>query len=337
MRKGIMHSFTKTVLALTVLLWAGAGTVRAQYSILYDKKTEKEAERPRISVRTPSVINTDAQYESLVKARKRQQRRERNYLELGSSLTVNQVSFDNWATEASNSLNGRLEVNFKHTYTDDKLNLESTFYTVYQLGTVDKQFRKLDDRFELNFKANYQMHKNWYYSGSVNFKSQYSNGYKYPVDTLISRFMAPAYLILSLGLNYMPENGNFSLTLAPISGKMTFVLDKTLSRYGKFGVDPGKKVKSELGAYLRATWEQPFFNKICKYRTVFTGFYNYKDTPNLGWENWLDVKLIRLFTFKIYCHVIYDRLADTPRSSPWQFNENIGFGIAYTFRNKPKP
>ena len=88
----------------------------------------------------------------------------------------------------------------------------------------------------------------WYYSGLLSFKSQFASGYDYDVEPkkMISKFMAPGYLTAALGMDYKTDG--FSVLMAPVSGKFTFVNDQTLSDDGAFGVDPGKKARAELGA-----------------------------------------------------------------------------------------
>jgi hypothetical protein len=75
-------------------------------------------------------------------------------------------------------------------------------------------------------------------------------GYNYPDDsTKISDFFAPAYLVLALGLDYKPD-AYFSVFLAPVTEKFTFVTDQVLSDAGAFGVTPGKTSLSEFGGYF---------------------------------------------------------------------------------------
>lgn len=329
----------KRIIVFSVILLTGMVKANAQYTITYERNTDKKAEKPKIDLRTPARINANARYESLIKMQRKERHLQRNYVEYGGKLYFTQVMFDNWATSSNNSVSGRVEGSFKHIYKDDKFNLVSTFNTAYQMGRIGEQFRKLDDRFELNVNANYQMHKRWYYSGNVNFKSQYLPGYKYPDDsTVISRFMAPANLIVSLGLNYKPEKENFSLLLSPVSGKMIFVLDRVLSDEGRYGVDPGQRVRKEIGAYARVAWEKRIGGDAFKYKTIFTAFCNYKNAPVMGWENWIDICTIKIFTINFYCNIVYDRTAKTPRiNNPWQINESFGFGISCIFKNKSKP
>jgi hypothetical protein len=124
-----------------------------------------------------------------------------------AALTFNQVSLTNWAAGGENSYGGNsflnLFANLKKGKTtwDNSLDLA---YGMVKLGDAD--LRKSDDKIDLVSKAGHNIiHKNLFLSANLNFKTQFGKGYKYPNDsTLISNFIAPAYLMLGLGLDYKP-------------------------------------------------------------------------------------------------------------------------------------
>ena len=81
--------------------------------------------------------------------------------------------------------------------------------------------------------------------------TQFYKGYNYPDKShYISKFFAPAYSNISLGMDFRPKS-NYSLYLSPIAGKLTFVEDDYLSKEGAFGVDPGDRFRAEIGAISR--------------------------------------------------------------------------------------
>ena len=67
-------------------------------------------------------------------------------------------------------------------------------YGLIKQGTVD--IRKTDDKIDFSSKYGKPAFKKWYYAVMLNFKSQFSDGYDYPNDSVpISRFLAPAYIL----------------------------------------------------------------------------------------------------------------------------------------------
>ena len=154
--------------------------------------------------------------------------------------------------------------------------------------------------------------------------------------------MAPAYLMTAIGLNYKPNN-YFSAFLAPVSGKFTFVMDKFLSDEGAFGVDPGKKVKSELGGYVRLAYSKNDFErdflKNISFTTKLDLFSNYIDKPqniDVHWEVLIGMKVNKYITANLNTMLIYDDdvkiLQDDGRLvAKTQFKEVLGIGFSYNF------
>ena len=66
----------------------------------------------------------------------------------------------------------------------------------------------------------------------------------------ISDFLSPGYLLAAVG--FAPKKGErHQYFLAPFTGKLTVLLDDTLSAAGAFGVPTGQTSRLELGGYLR--------------------------------------------------------------------------------------
>ena len=179
-------------------------------------------------------------------------------------------------------------------------------------------------------------------------------GYNYPdVTNTISDLFAPAYLLTALGMDYKP-NPNFSAFLAPLTAKFTFVNDAVLSAAGAFGVDPGEKLLSEPGGYLRAIYTKNDFTqeflKGISLTTKIDLFSNYAENPqniDVTWENLVAMKINKYISVSLNTVLIYDdnikiavdRNDDgtidageiaTPGSRV-QFKEIFGVGFSYNF------
>jgi len=230
-------------------------------------------------------------------------------------VTLAQTSLTNWASGGQNSvaLNGRLSLfaNYKkeNSAWDNMLDLG---YGLMQQGKGEP-FRKTDDKIDLLSKYGQKAFKNVYYAAMLNFKTQFSPGYNLPNDSVaISKFMAPGYLIAALGLDYKP-NSYFSAFFAPVTGKFTFVNDKTLSNLGAFGVDPGKMVRSELGGYLRIIYSRNDFKrefmKNISFTTKIDFFSNYLDKPqniDVNWETLIAMKVNKFLYVNLTTQLLYD-------------------------------
>ena len=192
---------------------------------------------------------------------------------------------------------------------DNNLDLGYGFTKTTSLGE-----RKADDRIDLYSKYGYEIAPKWYLSGLLNFRTQFAKGYRYSKDslnrdvkTLSSASFAPAYLLLSVGIDYRPVD-YFSVFISPLTERLLFVTNDSLSSVGAYGVDPGKKVKSEIGAFLSAK-----FNKEVAKNIVYTSrldlFSNYKRNPqnvDLYFTNVLAMKVNRFISANITLDLLYD-------------------------------
>jgi Protein of unknown function (DUF3078). len=261
-----------------------------------------------------------------------------------TSLTFGQTSFTNWSAGGENSVSVLGAFAYKAEYLKDKISWNNSLDLGYGLSYQGSDQIKNDDHINFSTNLGYQASKLWYYAGELSFKSQFDKGYSsYPVEKddkekYISRFMAPGYLIGSLGMNYSHPKEDLRILLSPVSEKMTFVTDKKLSDNGEYGVDPGKKLRAEFGALAKGTYSKKF-NENILFGTVLTLTSAYETFGNVDvdWTMSLDWKLNKYFTFKANTYLLYDddikyKDKDGNQKGPRiQFKEIIGLGFGYIF------
>jgi hypothetical protein len=256
-----------------------------------------------------------------------------------ATLNFSQVSLSNWAAGGKSSMSGVMMLNLAANYKKDKLSWDNTFdfrYGFLKEESVD--LRKSDDKIDISSKLGIKAKGNWNYSGLLNFKSQFAPGYNYPdTDNAISKFMAPGYLTLGLGMDYKTDN--FSALLAPVSGKFTFVTDDALSNAGAFGVDPGSKTRSELGATVKFEYKTDIMKNV-SFNTKLDLFSNYLNKPgniDVDWTAKINMKVNDYLSANVVTQLIYDDdidiiNPDTGEGSPKiQFMEMFGVGLTFKF------
>jgi hypothetical protein len=266
-------------------------------------------------------------------------------------MTLAQTSLTNWASGGQNSIaiNGRMSLfaNYRNEKSawDNALDLG---YGLMKQGK-DGQFTKTDDKIDLLSKYGQKAFNKFYYAAMLNFRTQFSPGYNLPNDSvIISKFLAPGYLVMAFGLDYKP-NAYFSAFLAPLTGKFTFVNDKTLSDQGAFGVDPGKMSKSELGGYLRIIYSKNDFKsefmKNISFTTKVDLFSNYLDNPqniDVNWETFIAMKVNKYLYVNFTAQLVYDDntkigfdtngdMINDKFGSRVQFKEIFGAGFSLNF------
>ena len=265
------------------------------------------------------------------------------------NLTFNQAALSNWSAggdKSAISLSTLLSVyafylNGKESW-DNTLDLAYGFVNTTSLGN-----RKSDDRIDLVSKYGHDLGNKWYLSGLFNFRSQFSAGYSYPdanTKILTSNFLAPAYVLQSIGMDYKP-NDRFSLFLSPLTAREVIVHNDSLAAVAAYGVDSGKNFRFELGAFASINYTANL-SKTAIYKTKLDLYSNYLHNPqnvSLYWTNILAVKVTSLISMDLSVDMIYDNDIKSVKSDGTaggpkpQIKEVMGIGLSYKFDNAKKP
>nr|WP_321411888.1 DUF3078 domain-containing protein [uncultured Carboxylicivirga sp.] len=259
-----------------------------------------------------------------------------------SSFTFNQVTLTNWSAGGKNSLAGTALFNTHFNYKKDKVNWDNLIdlgYGLTKQGT-DNAF-KSEDKIYVVSKYGYSAGKHWFYSGLLDFKTQFDNGFSDPPANTkkVSEFMAPGYLNLSLGMDYKPSD-NFSLYISPLTSKMTIVLDDSLSSVGAYGVKKEKNLRAEYGASVKLTAKKANVIKNVDVATRLDLFSNLADNPqnvDVNWEVVFNAKVNDYLSAIASFNLIYDDDIDYTDSDgvnqgpQVQFKQLFGFGLSYKF------
>jgi len=264
-----------------------------------------------------------------------------------ASVNFSQLSLSNWAAGGENSLSGNAILNLSAHYFKDKTAWDNDLSMGFGLlKQGDAATRKSDDKIDFSSKFGYKAANHWFYSGLFSFKTQFAQGFDNPGDInriKISNFMAPGYANLSFGMDYKPSEG-FALLLAPLTGKMTFVLDDDLSAAGAFGVTAGNKIRSEFGGFVKVSWTKELVKNI-RLNTKIDLFSNYLKDPqyvDVNWDLLLTFKVNEFVSASFVSQLIYDHdivfNLDTNDDGTIdytgpkvQLKELFGIGLTYSF------
>ena len=261
------------------------------------------------------------------------------------NLNINQGTQSNWSAggdKFSFSLNAYLNV-FAF-YKKNKSSWDNNLDLAYGIvNTTSLGSRKASDRIDLLSKYGYAIAPKWNIAALFNLRSQFAKGFAYSktaagADTasVISKTFAPAFVLLSLGIDYKP-NANFSLFISPLTERWVIVTDDSIAPL--FGVLPGKNSKNELGAFVSANYTAKLGTNFI-YKTKLDLFSNYKQDPqniDIFWTNALTAKLTKYINFSFNLDMIYDDNTKnvTPAKGPApQWLQLMGIGFAYKFTKK---
>ncbi|RYY55001.1 MAG: DUF3078 domain-containing protein [Chitinophagaceae bacterium] len=255
-------------------------------------------------------------------------------------INVSQGSLSNWAAGGDDfSLSVNSVLSLFAFYKEGKHSWDNTLdFNLGYVNTTSLGSRKNDDRFDVLSKYGYALNSKLNVAGLFNFRSQLFKGYTYSDDskTLSSNFLAPAYVLLSPGLDWKPVDG-LSIFVSPSTVRWTIVKDDSLSSVGAYGVEPGKTVETEIGAFATVNYLKQF-NSIVSYKGRLDLFANYRRNPqnvDINFTNVINVKLSRILNLTYSLDMIYDddvRLfGETEKGARMQLKSIVGLGLQVRF------
>ncbi len=260
------------------------------------------------------------------------------------ALTFTQTSFSNWAGGGANSIAFNAYLNVFADYAKNKTTWENNLDLGY--GLVDQEgtgFRKSDDRIALSSKFGHRIKKDLFWSTLIDYKTQFAPGFDFSNDaagvetqTKISDIFAPAFLVVSTGLEWKPSK-HFSLFYSPLSGKFTFVNANSLKPL--FNVELDKSVRSEVGTYLRSKFKKELVKNVSleSRLELFTAYNESFGNIDVNWENFLIMKINDWLTTNFITQLIYDDdITIEGKKSRIQFKQIFGIGLTYSVGDKKK-
>jgi hypothetical protein len=269
-----------------------------------------------------------------------------------ASLGFSQTSFTNWSAGGENAmaLNGML--NIYKMYAKGNVFWTNYLGLAYGLNIQQSEpkVRKTNDKINFLTKGGITAWHNWDYAGLFEFRSQFDEGFNYPNDSVpISKFMAPGYFQLSIGLNYKPVE-YFAVFISPIGARLTVVNDPKLTNIvdskgnliGAYGVVGDNTTLWQVGGSVNAVFKKDIMKNV-NFMSKLDLFSDYLHNPQniiVGWENNLLMKVNKYMSVNITTMLIYDDnikytdkegITHGPRT---QFRETLSVGFAYTMEHK---
>ncbi len=254
----------------------------------------------------------------------------------------------------------QLDANYKkgHLAWDNKVEAKLGFVT-----TPSDEFHDYmtnNDLLKWTTKLGWEATKHWYYTLQGTGQTQFCTGYKSNDPEEKSKFFAPAYANVALGMDYKLETEKFKMTafLSPFAYNLKFVGDPLrgfapdasgaqIATRGRidatqFGLRAGEYNTYDFGASakINTVWN------ICKYikwestATYYSpqfdmGKDNADGYTEIQWENTFDMPLNKFFSTKVYtCLRFDDSVGPDNKGAGWdyfQFSELLSFGISYNW------
>lgn len=216
------------------------------------------------------------------------------------------------------------------------------------------------DLLKYTSKLGYEAGHNWFYTLQAIGQTQWCPGYKANTEAEFSKFFSPAYLTVSLGMDWKKskENIDWTVFLGPVAYNLKYVNDPLrefgtdgVARSGRidgtqFGLMAGEFNAYDLGASAKAgmKWKVSKYLNWTSQAQYFSPLYNVgkKDAAgkhhgytNFEWENTFDMPLNKYFSTKVYTHLRFDdSVGPQNKGKGWgyfQFTELLSFGLSYNW------
>jgi hypothetical protein len=278
-----------------------------------------------------------------------------------ASIDIAEGVFVNWNAGGTNSISGRVDLKSTLNYKDKFFVWNNDVHVRYGINKQqDRETRKTDDLFEVNSNMGYRpdAKSNWYYMARFNFRTQFTNGYKYPnKDNPISKLMAPGYLFFGGGIEYGKDIDELAVYFSPLTLKATFVLDEDLANAGSFGVTPavydedgnlitpGEQYRREFGVLLTNSYELEVAENINvkNQLSLYSDYLNSFGNVDVDWRLDFDFKVNSFVRATLGSHIRYDDDVKTKVPSQdvegefdeagakVQWKQFLGVGVAFDF------
>lgn len=214
----------------------------------------------------------------------------------------------------------------------------------YKLGLnslQDDKYHKYSisqDLFQYNMKTGFKAFRNWFYSYTLQFKTQMFKSYPSNSMALTSALLSPADLNMGIGMTYSKQNNKktvqFTASIAPISYNLHMCINPDVDRT-QYNLLPDQKYKNEIGSNgeLNFIWKM---SDMVSYKTRLFLFTDYSYFQG-DWENTFNFQFSRYFSTQLYANLRYDSTSDislAPRWHRWMLKEILSVGFSYTFSTK---
>jgi Protein of unknown function (DUF3078) len=266
------------------------------------------------------------------------------------NLNVNQAAFSsNWKAGGVNSIGINGLLNYTAKYSKNRDSWDNQIDLTY--GFVDNSgqgYRKTIDRIYLDTKYGYKLNDDWGLFASLNFASQFAEGHRYDKDangveqaTLISDFLAPAFITFAIGVEYHPVD-YFTVRISPFAPRVTIVQDPerfipAVDPVAPYGVEPPDETRYEWLAFQLVAEFDKDIAKNLNLKWRYQMFGNYETLEMRTIDHRLDLmfnaKVNQFITVGLGGILLYDYDQD----SGAQVSQVFNLGFAYSFQNYENP
>lgn len=183
-------------------------------------------------------------------------------------------------------------------------------YGIAKLG--ENGFLKNDDLFELDSKYGIELSKHINFSTSLNFRTNFHDTYQVnkigEKGQLIGNFLAPAYLNIGCGFDYVTNEKILRVYYTPINSKITYVGKEELVEQYLPEKDRNKKARYELGSLVKLEFKKEIMTNVILQSegNFFTNHLDGFGKFDVRVENEIKFKINKGLSANLQTDLIYD-------------------------------
>ena len=257
----------------------------------------------------------------------------------------NQSSYSYWTAGGQSSVSGTVKIDYDLNYEKSGWNWDTKIIAAYGLNSSagSKFLKKTDDKLEINSLIGKKFSSSnigdLSYSSFINFKTQWTKGYRFKKDsdgeeerTERTRFLSPGYLQIGVGL-YWEKNKDFWINFAPMTGRLILVNKFFTAGLNDnqeyFGVKKGATSRFELGASVRSFYKFEFVENVFVTNRIslYSDYLENPENIDLDYTINTSLKVNRYLTTDLIFQFIYDNNA----VKRLQVREVMGIGLSLDF------
>lgn len=190
-----------------------------------------------------------------------------------------------------------------------------------------------DDLLRFTTKIGFKATKRWFYTLQIQAYTQFYPSYNANSEVVVSDFMSPFNLVISLGMDYKLELKRFSgsAILSPVAYNFRMVSRPSL--YGHFGLEKDERKYHNFGPNITVKYSWNIMKNVNWSSRIY--WFSNLESTDIEWENTFTFSFTKYLNTKLF---LYPRIDDSSESyrneengSYLMFKEWFSLGVNYTF------